>query len=160
MQKLTPVAMKPLKFRLGVAKDVSTLVTINIDGAESYRAINLKMFKELTKTKQVLCAVQDQEIVALLYWRNDFLGRFNQWYLKQITVSKKYRKQGVGLSLLKEFLVYAKNKKVEKVFADVHNDNYASLSTCLNAGGLISGYIEGVGKTKGKDERVIFRFEL
>lgn len=108
--------MSPLKFRLATAKDVPALVKVNIDGAESYRTINVKMFKELTKTKQVLCAVQDQEIVGLLYWRNDFLGRFNQWYLKQITVSKKYRKQGVGLSLLKEFLVYAKKKKVEKGF--------------------------------------------
>lgn len=152
--------MNKLTFRLATAKDIPYLVEINIDGAESYRKINVKLFKDLVKIKQVLCALEDGKIVALLYWRNDFLGRFNQWYLKQITVSKKYRQRGVGSNLLKKFLVYAKSKKVEKVFADIHNDNYASLNTFLNAGALISGYIEGVGSTKSKDERVIFRFEL
>ena len=94
-------------------------------------------------------------------WGGDsFLGRFNQWYLKQITVAKARRKSGVGFGLLNYFLKYAKDQKIEKVFADIHNDNYPSLNMSLKSGGLISGIIEGVGATKEKDERVVFRWEL
>jgi predicted acetyltransferase len=149
-----------LQFRFAKLIDIKTLVEINIDGEEKYRKINQKMFRELVDKKRVFVALKNQEIVALLYWRTDFLGRFHQWYLKQITVRKDARNKGIALQLLKYFLSYAKKKGVEKVFGDTHNDNYPSLSMFLKAGALISGTIEGVGDTDKKDERVIVRFEL
>jgi len=149
-----------LQFRLAKPTDIKTLVEINIDDDEDYRTINQKMFRELVKSKLVLVALENKEIVGLLYWRPDFLGRFNQWYLKQVTVRKDARGKGVGVQLLNYFLNFAKKKKVEKVFGDIHNDNYPSLNMALNAGALISGTIEGVGNTEEKDERVIVRFEL
>lgn len=149
-----------LQFRLAKLTDIKTLVEINIDDDEDYRTINQKMFRELVKSKLVLVALENKEIVGLLYWRPDFLGRFNQWYLKQVTVRKDARGKGVGVQLLNYFLNFAKKKKVEKVFGDIHNDNYPSLNMALNAGALISGTIEGVGNTEEKDERVIVRFEL
>jgi L-amino acid N-acyltransferase YncA len=149
-----------LQFRLAKLTDIKTLVEINIDDDEDYRTINQKMFRELVKSKLVLVALENKEIVGLLYWRPDFLGRFNQWYLKQVTVRKDARGKGVGVQLLNYFLNFAKKKKVEKVFGDIHNDNYPSLNMALNAGALISGTIEGVGNTEEKDERVMVRFEL
>lgn len=149
-----------LQFRLAKPTDIKTLVEINIDDDEDYRTINQKMFRELVKSKLVLVALENKEIVGLLYWRPDFLGRFNQWYLKQVTVRKDARGKGVGVQLLNYFLNFAKKKKVEKVFGDIHNDNYPSLNMALNAGALISGTIEGVGNTEEKDERVMVRFEL
>jgi len=149
-----------ITFRFPKLSDLKRLVEIDIGREQSYRMINERMFKEIIPKKLVMCAVVYKQIVGLLYWRTQFLGRSNQWYLEQITVDKKWRGKGVGLALLGHFLTYAKNQKVEKVFGDVHNDNIASLKMTLAAGALISGFIEGVGKTKQKDERVIIRFEL
>ncbi len=149
-----------LKFRFARPSDLGRLVQINIGQETSYRKLNERMFREIIPQKRVLCALQDREVVALLYWCKEFLGRTNQWYLEQITVEANYRNQGCGVTLLRYFLKYAKKRKTEKVFADIHNDNIASLKMSLAAGALISGFIEGIGKTKMKDERVIVRFEL
>lgn len=149
-----------LRYRLARPTDIPTLITINIDGEQEYRVYNTKLFRQLVGDRQVLVAVEHGSVVGLLYWRPEFLGRNGQWYLKQITVARAARRRGVGGGLLRTFLAVAKKKKVKKVFADIHNDNYASLRLCLGAGGLISGTVEGVGDTPRKDERVIIRFEL
>lgn len=149
-----------INYRFAELNDIAHLVAINVDGDEEYREKNERMFKDLIPEQKVMVAEMGGEIAALLYWRDNFLGRFNQWYLKQITVKKDYRGQGIGTAFLKHFLEYAKRQRVEKVFGDVHNDNFSSLKMNLEAGGLISGMIEGVGDTDEKDERVLFRFEL
>ncbi len=148
------------KVRFAKTVDVPELVNINIDGHEEYRSTNVALFKNLVKDKMVMLATQENKVVGLCYWRCEFLGRSHQWYLRQITVHKKYRKCGIGELLLTTFLDFATQKKVEKVFADIHNDNRASLSLFLGKGALISGTIEGIGNTRYKDERVIVRFEL
>ena len=148
-----------LQFRVGKSEDIETLVKINTDGDEEYRAINQAMFHELIKKQLVFIAEQNNVVVGLLYWRTEFLGRFNQWYLEQITVRNDARGKGIGVRLLRYFLGFAKEKGVEKVFADIHNDNYTSLQMALNAGGLISGSISGINN-KTNDQRVIVRFEL
>lgn len=150
-----------LQFRLASSNDLPDLVDINIDGDETYRSKNEEMFQDIVSKQQVYVVTDEEDkVLGLLYWREEFLGRYNQWYLKQISISQEVRSKGVGKGLLREFLEYAKSKKIEKVFADVHNDNFSSLRLCLGQGGLISGTIEGVGNTEEKDERVIIRFEL
>ena len=149
-----------IQFRHAKQSDIPTLVELNIDGDEKYRKINERMFAEFLCQELVIVAERNEYMVGLLYWRPEFLGRSNQWYLKQISVRSDSRGQGIGLGLLQYFLNFAKQSHVEKVFCDIHNDNFPSLRNALKAGGLISGMIEGVGNTKERDERVIVRFEL
>lgn len=149
-----------LQYRLAEAGDIPRLVDINIDAEEEYREINEGMFADIVPRKQVLCAAAAGEIVGLLYWRREFLDRAYAWYFEQISVDKSQRGKGIGLALLKHFLELAKGEGVTKVFSLIHNDNYPSLRMHLSAGALVSGTIEGLGETEGKDERVLMRFEL
>lgn len=149
-----------IEYKFASIEDIKELVNINIDGEEEYRKINQEMFNEIVPQKRVLICSQDKKIIGLMYWRKDFLGRTNQYYIEQITIKKSHRKKGYGLLLLKHFLEICKKQKVIKVFCDIQNNNSSSLQMCLSAGGLISGTIEGLGDTKEKDERVIVRFEL
>jgi L-amino acid N-acyltransferase YncA len=149
-----------LQYRLAELADLPRLVEINIGDEKEYQEINEKMFAEIIPQKQVLCVLAEGNIIGLLYWRKEFFDRAAMWYFEQISIDKAYRGKGIGLALLKHFLELAKKEGIKKIFSFIHNDNYPSLKMHLNAGGLISGTIEGLGETEGKDERVLVRFEL
>ena len=149
-----------LCFRLAYREEIDALVNINIDEEGEYRAINEKMFSKIIPEQRVYVAVVNNVIVALLYWQKHFWGRTNIWYLEQITVSRVHRGKGYGFLLLKNFLIYVKTNGIVKLFADIHNDNIASLKLFLNAGALISGTIEGMKQGRKQDLRVIVRFDL
>ncbi len=153
------VGKNKLKIRLAAKNDVIGLVNVNAEGEPLFRNVDRKMFLKKISAKQVFCAEIGKKIVGLLYWQTTFLDRSNQWYLQQITVGKKYRRQDIGYSLLKYFLNYAKRKKIEKVFGTIHNDNYPSLLMNLRQKAIVSGYLHGLGKQKD-DGKLIMRWDL
>lgn len=156
-----PLSTTPqVTFRFPKSTDLERLVEINIDGKESEKKWDVPLFGELIPKKRVICAVIDHKIIGVIYWYEEFLGRPKQWYVGQIIIDKKWRGKGIGDKLLKRFLRYAKRMKAERVFCDIHNDNYPSLKIALKSGALVSGYIQGVEKKRAKDEWVILRYEL
>jgi len=152
--------MKKIKFRYASLLDIKELVNININGKEKFRKIDQKMFKNIIPQKRVLICQEKDEIVGLIYYQKDFLGRTDKYYIEQITVKKQYRKKGYGLLLLNRFLNKCEKLKIKKVFGDIHNDNLASLQMCLKARALISGTLEGFENTNKRDGKIFIRFEL
>ena len=144
------------KVCLATPDDIADCVRINIDGDEDYRPTNERLFAELIPQHRVMVCKENGSIIALLYWREEFLGRTDYYFLEQITTRDDRRSKGFGSLLLDSFLNLCKEREVHGVFGLIHNNNTASLRMCLKAKGFISGMITGFGE----GDRVIVRFDL
>jgi ribosomal protein S18 acetylase RimI-like enzyme len=148
-------------FRFPKISDLPRIVEINVDGVKSEKKFYPRFFaKEIIPKKRAICAIINGKLIGSIFWYDEFLGRPKQWYVGQIIVDKDFRGMGIGDRLLKRFLKHARRKKAERVFCDIHNDNYPSLQIALKSGALVSGYIQGVEKKRAKDEWVILRYDL
>ncbi|MDP2665996.1 MAG: GNAT family N-acetyltransferase [Candidatus Diapherotrites archaeon] len=141
-------------------KDLEKVVKVNVGKEKKFKKRQEEMFARIIPLNRVAVCEKGKEIVGLIYWNNEFLGRSQLWYLEQMTVDEKYRRMGIGRGLIEFVKKRAKRNKIEKLFADAQNKNIASILLCLRTGGLISGTIEGILNSKEKDERIFFRFEL
>ena len=150
--------MNQFIYRLAQPSDLPNLLQASVgnDG----KVIDVDLLPQLIEDDRVYCAVSGDEIVALIYWQEDFLLRKDIWFLCQVTSKPSWRKKGVAYNLLCSFFDYARNFGVKKIYFDIHLNNQPSLNLFKKVGAIKSGDINGFDDEAPEDSRIIFRVNL
>lgn len=145
-----------LEYRLAILDDLERLAEINSLGSEEGRILARKELPRFIEAGNLICAISDSEIVGLCYWQEKFFGNDDFWFLTQVTVDERFRRQGIGEQIWKYFIEFTKDKGIRKIFADIPVSNEASLNLVKKIGAAEAGRIDlGDG-----DERLYFRIDL
>jgi len=104
--------------------------------------------------ENVMVAETYNKVIGFLYWERWFLDK-NHWFLSQVTVDKKYRRNGIGEKLWRYFLDYAKENKIKSVFATIDDSNVASISLAKKLGAVDAGYLD-----LEEEKRKFYSFDL
>lgn len=143
--------------RLGTTNDLLELSVINSFGTETGRLAALERLPRFISEGNLIVAEAHGKVVGLFYWDRSFsLGDKGDWYVQQITVDEKYRRQGIGEKLWRRFFEIAKEEGVTDIFADINDENFPSLSLAEKLGGKEVGQFNLFG---GEPKR-IYRFKL
>ena len=145
-------------YRLAKPSDLPNLLQASIgnDGV----VLDAGLLPKLLENDKIYCAVCGDEVVALLYWQEDFLTRKDVWFLSQITTKPSWRKKSVAYNLLRSFFDYARSFGVKKIYFDIHSENKPSLNLFKKLGAIESGNINGFDDEIPEDNRIIFRVNL
>jgi L-amino acid N-acyltransferase YncA len=142
----------------GELKDLEVLAEINSSDDVEREESRLKALEQLPdyiNKHNLIVAKSGEEIFGLLYFDRHFFAENYRWFIVQITIREDVRRKGIGEALWKHAFALAKENGINKVFADVKEDNVPSTNLVNKLGGIDVGYIE-----LGGGPRKFYRFNL
>lgn len=109
--------------------------------------------KDCVEGKRCLVAIIDLEIVAFIIWGT----LWNKIHLQDIFVKEKYRRSGIGKSLVKKTIEIGKKGGYREVTSDCDVSNKASIRLHLKSGFKKCGYIEN---NWGNESSYVFSMDI
>jgi len=108
---------------------------------------------ECVEAKRCLVAESDREIIAFVVWGN----LWSKIHLQDIFVKEKYRRSGIGKSLIEKAIEIAKKNGHREIISDCDVGNKASVFFHLKNGFKKCGYIKN---NWGSESSYVFSREI
>ena len=143
-----------MKIRKATKKDFEEYYKLKQDETEEYsRLIKKRMklppksklkkeFNTFLSDKNTFIFVIEEDNKLIAYFQGSLLKSIweNFGYIDDIFVSRKFRRQGLGTKLIKNFIKILKSKKIKKIRIGVNSENKKALLLYKKLGFKITHY--------------------
>lgn len=123
-----------MNFRLAIPNDINNIYKIDTVATDT----RLNEITHWVTQKNCFILEKEQEILAYGAISQQF---FDHGFIDILMVNNQYRRQGLGLILIKQLI---KKSATPKVFTSTNQSNIATQQLLVKAGFIPSGYIENL----------------